>query len=930
MSFLQSLTFTTPLALGALLLLPVIWWLLRFTPPKPASVKFPPLRLLLDLINREDQPDKTPWWLMLLRLAIAALVIIGVSHPLYAPGHVDALQREPLLLVVDDTWAAAKDWDKRRALIGEILDGARAADAPVTLALTTPQARPQQLAAGSSETIRTRAQALAPRALDPDRPGTLAQLNQAFATSSSLRVIWLSDGIDDGSAVAFATGLTALAGGKAAVEAIVPEQSALPLALAAPGFEGGKVKVSVLRVKGGPAQSVQVVAHAGNGRALSEATVNFAVNATKAEAVIELPIELRNDIHRIAIEAERNAAATFLIDDRWRRKSIALQSGSSSETAQPLLSPLYYVSRALEPFGEMTEPADAKTLKDQLDQGLSMLVLADIGVLPQDTRDMVSQWVERGGLLLRFAGPRMAGAADDLVPVQLREGGRSLGSALSWETPQGLQAFPPASPFNGLVLDETVKVSRQVLAEPDADLPDRVWANLADGTPLVTAKHQGKGLVILFHITANADWSNLPLTGLFVEMLRRILDLAPAAGGGSAVAAADPNGAAAFAPWRALSGFGDLADPLPDTVPIAATAMDKARATPQTPAGVYRRGAQERAINISRSGDSLTAITALAPGIALRSLAPRPALPLAPLLFAGATMLFLLDCLAALVLGGGLHRLRARRAAAAALLLAISLPLAPDARAATSDQFALSAALQTHLAYVVTGDAGIDRVSEEGLRGLNTILRERTSVDPGDPVGVNIEQDDIVFFPLLYWPVRADAAVPSDAALAKMDAYMKNGGTIFFDLRDDGAGLDSLTGGSASGTDALRRMLAKLDIPPLEPVPPEHVLTRTFYLMQTFPGRYAEGQLWVEQTDATGAASGSSDGVSAIIIGANDYAAAWAMDDNGQPRFAVIPGIERQREFAYRSGINIVMYALTGNYKADQVHIPALLERLGQ
>ena len=221
-------------------------------------------------------------------------------------------------------------------------------------------------------------------------------------------------------------------------------------------------------------------------------------------------------------------------------------------------------------------------------------------------------------------------------------------------------------------------------------------------------------------------------------------------------------------------------------------------------------------------------------------------------------------------------------------------------------------------------------MSEEGLRGLNTILRDRTSVDPGDPVGVNIEQDDIVFFPLLYWPVRADAAVPSDAALAKMDAYMKNGGTIFFDLRDDGAGLDSLTGGSASGTDALRRMLAKLDIPPLEPVPPEHVLTRTFYLMQTFPGRYAEGQLWVEQTDATGAASGSSDGVSAIIIGANDYAAAWAMDDNGQPRYAVIPGIERQREFAYRSGINIVMYALTGNYKADQVHIPALLERLGQ
>ena len=136
MGFLQALTFTTPLALGGLLLLPVIWWLLRFTPPRPETVKFPPLRLLLDLVNREEKPDKTPWWLMLLRLAIAALVILGVSHPLHAPGRVDALKREPLLLVIDDTWAAAKDWDKRRAIIAEILDGARSANATVSLAVT--------------------------------------------------------------------------------------------------------------------------------------------------------------------------------------------------------------------------------------------------------------------------------------------------------------------------------------------------------------------------------------------------------------------------------------------------------------------------------------------------------------------------------------------------------------------------------------------------------------------------------------------------------------------------------------------------------------------------------------------------------------------------------------------------------------------------
>ena len=169
--------------------------------------------------------------------------------------------------------------------------------------------------------------------------------------------------------------------------------------------------------------------------------------------------------------------------------------------------------------------------------------------------------------------------------------------------------------------------------------------------------------------------------------------------------------------------------------------------------------------------------------------------------------------------------------------------------------------------------------------------------------------------------------MPTPATLAKMDAYMKNGGTIFFDLRDDASGLESLTG-AAGATDALRRILAKLDIPPLEPVPENHVLTKAFYLLRDFPGRYARGQLWVERSDAS--TTNNVDGVSSIIIGSNDYAAAWAMDDNSNPLYAVIPGNDRQREMAFRTGINVVMYALTGNYKADQVHIPALLERLGQ
>ena len=935
-SLLQALTFTTPAALGALLLLPVIWWLLHFTPPRPQVVRFAPFRLLLDLVNREEQPDRTPWWLMLLRLAIAALVILGVSHPFYAPGHTALLRNDPVLLVVDDSWAAAANWDKRQSIIAEIIDSARKSDITVTLATSVPELRTAGLEPASAETIAPRAAALAPKALDPDRPALLARLTTAFKHAAALRIVWLADGLDDGNVREFATGLTRLANGQASVEAIMPGISQLPLALAAPVIDGGRIKVTALRAAQSTPLEATAMARAGNGRSLGEIKLAFAAGQGKAEALLDLPVELRNEVQRIDIEGQHNAAATYLLDDRWRRKSVALMSGESRETAQPLLSPLYYVSRALEPYAELATPPDVSSLKQALDGGLSMLILADIGVLPAETSAMVKAWVERGGVLLRFAGPRLAGAAtggeDTLLPVALRQGGRSLGSALSWETPQAMQEFPANSPFAGLGLDASVRINRQVLAEPDSDLPDRVWAVLADGTPLVTAKREGKGLIVLFHVTANADWSNLPLAGLFVDMLRHVLDLAPAAGAGAATTPAPASAQEqAFIPYRGLAGTGDLIDPAPETKPIAAAAFDKAQASAQTPAGIYRRGGSERAINLARAGTALTAITDLPSAIARRDFSPLPAQALAPLAFAAAFLLFLLDCLAALVLGGGLSRFRAKGAGAAlVLVLALLIPPTDRAYADGLEDFALKSALETHLAYVITGDAGIDRVSEEGLKGLSLILRDRTSVEAADPMGINIERDELVFFALLYWPVRADATVPSDAALARIDAYMKNGGTIFFDLREDGAGSDALGGGTSATADALRRILAKLDIPPLEPVPSEHVLTKAFYLMESFPGRYDQGPLWVERADTQGTAAGNADGVSSIIIGSNDYAAAWALDANGEGLYAVIPGTGRQREMAFRAGINIVMYALTGNYKADQVHVPALLERLGQ
>ncbi|MGI9512667.1 MAG: BatA domain-containing protein, partial [Anderseniella sp.] len=574
-ALLAGLAFTTPLALAGLLVLPVIWWLLRFTPPKPQQVRFPPYRLLLDLISREEQPQHTPWWVLLMRLAMAAAVILGVAGPLLNASDVRDRSSDPLLIIADDSWASAPDWQLRQKLIRDLLTEAQRAGAPTAITGTTGTSDVRELNLADAATTQKAAAVMQPNALSPKREALGAELANAFSNVEDLRVLWLSDGLADSADGEFATLLGTLGGGSARVEVLLPDAARIPSALNKPELEASRLKLSAQRADGGDTSTQQVTVRSLSGRALAEAPLVFAAGQTSASAIVELPLELRNEASRIEITNGRSASGIYLFDDRWRRKSVAMLSGASQELEQPLLSPLYYVSRAIQPSAEITEVSSVDGIQGALKSGTSMMVLADIGVLGDSNVTALEQWVDNGGVVVRFAGPRLAGGHDGLVPVELRSGGRSLGSALSWEQPQGLAPFAEETPFAGLATDTSIKVTRQVLAEPSATLPGLVWASLEDGTPLVTARAQGKGLVVLFHVTANADWSNLPLTGLFVEMLKRIADIAPAAGSlgtdetGSAAAnaSAASSSQGAFTPLRTLNGFGELTTPPASAAP---------------------------------------------------------------------------------------------------------------------------------------------------------------------------------------------------------------------------------------------------------------------------------------------------------------------------------------------------------------------------
>lgn len=924
MWMIGPLGFTSPLLLLGLIALPLLWILLRAVPPAPIRRRFPGVALLLGLTDDEAETDKTPWWLLLLRMAAIAAAIIAFAGPVLNPQQRDTAAG-PLLVLLDGSWADARDWPRRMDRATALIDEAGRVGRPVAVIRLTDA--PTETTFQAANAWSQRMAGVTPNPWSPDMTGWSNALPEGEFSS-----FWLSDGVDHPGRATLLASLEQRGG------VTVFESPRPVLALRPARFEDGVVKLRAVRLPATVQRELEVSARgldpAGVERELARLPITFAAGEAEAEASLSLPPELRNRISRFELAGIRSAGAISLTDDSLKRRKVALISGQGGAEGLQLLSPTHYLRQALEPVAELIDGS----LSDVVLASPDVIVLADVARLSPDEGDAIWNWLDKGGLLLRFAGPRLAASdvsrdsEDVLMPVRLREGGRNVGGAMSWGEPKSFAPFAEGSPFFGLQIPDDVTVTAQVLAQPDPDLSSRTIAALADGTPLVTRKVVGQGQVVLFHVTANAEWSNLPLSGLFVQMLERMaISTRPAAPD-----AKDLEGQI-WVPEVVLDGFGALSD-AGDHPGVAgedlATALAGKGPTEPLPPGLYAGEDRRLALNVIGAQTALKAATWPA-NIAIEGLDVQTEQALKGTLLATALGLLLIDVLAALAVSGRLTG-GMRNTAAVLTALCLAMPQGP-ARAQDAmpdDLRAIEATTAVRLGYVQIGDTRIDRISEAGLRGLGIRLFERTTIEPEDPIAVNLETDELAFFPFLYWPVSSDQPAPSGAAYAKLNRYLRTGGMILFDTRDGDIA------GSASTPEARRLQLlaAPLDIPPLEILPSDHVLTRSFYLLQDFPGRYASRNIWVEAAppDAELAEGmpfrNLNDGVTPVVIGANDWAAAWALDERGSAMFPVGRGYagERQREIATRFGINLIMHVLTGNYKSDQVHVPALLERLGQ
>ncbi|HTE36701.1 MAG TPA: BatA domain-containing protein, partial [Reyranella sp.] len=394
---LGAFAFAAPGMLALLLVLPMIYWLLRLIPPLPRLIRFPAIRLLIGLEPSEQTPMKMPWWLLLLRLLLAAALILAVARPLLNP-QAELPGKGPLLLVVDDGWSSAPGWTTRIAHAERLIQRAERAGRLVALVGTAPaplDAPAVRKGALRPDEMRTILRAFRPKPWPTDRAVAANEIDQ-LKLDPSAYVVWLSDGLDDEGSARLTERLQKFDG----LQVVLPDASSTPLLLMPPAAEGRDLKVTALRPTADGPRKTAIQASDDQGRVVARIELDFAPSATKGEGVLPAPPELRNRMSRLDIEAQGGAGSAVLLDERNRRRPVAILGERASAAGQPLLQEIYFLERALDPYVSLTI-GDRETV---LTRSTAVLLVPDGASPSPNDRDEIAKWIERGGIAVRFAG----------------------------------------------------------------------------------------------------------------------------------------------------------------------------------------------------------------------------------------------------------------------------------------------------------------------------------------------------------------------------------------------------------------------------------------------------------------------------------------------------------------------------------------------
>lgn len=600
----SPIDFDNPWILGVLpptLLLFML--IMRSVPPRPKEEDFPFIRLLFDLDSDEQEADKMPWWQRAVNYGAVSAIAIAAAGPHL--NQAPSFEGEgPVLIAVDNGFASAPDWQMRVEEMTNIIRHAHNQDREIII---LPTARPETGGnVGHSGSMQAAAALDYLHAMEPQswsiNHGQSTVALEAIEMDLSA-AYWLSNGLEGPNTTSFAVEL----GNRAPLTVIENSEQHPVLLMMEPQFENGDYRITVKRSEIEEAQTLSISAYNESHVLITRQDLVFEEGASEASIVFESDsasangIRL-NDVFRFAIDREQGAGTTALVDEKWKPRSVGLVVQNQFDV-QSLLGEARFINAALGPHVDLYQGG----IEALIDSGdVSVLVIPDAVTINDISRAKLEAWVESGGTLLRFAGPNMARAEhknDPLLPVDLRRGTRSLNEGVAAARDIGhIENFAENSPFVGVEIDENINIERQILAQPGPDTDSKIWASLADGTPLVSADSLGQGKVVLVHTSANTRWGDLSLSPMFIDLMLGVVQQS------NSVQDTSDYQLPMMPPISVLDGFGDLEAPITTVEPISQSVVDVQDMGPLHPPGFYGNTVTRYAYNIS---DTITDLQGL-------------------------------------------------------------------------------------------------------------------------------------------------------------------------------------------------------------------------------------------------------------------------------------------------------------------------------
>jgi hypothetical protein len=877
-------------ALLPLLALPIIYLVSKLIPPKPKTIHFPALMFLKGLDAKSSNMQTAPLWVKILRIIAIFALVFGLSAPFISSSPVKIANDKKILIIIDDGWSNAARFEEIKSKATEIIKSYAPLGTENTQFSVLISSAPnnEQIIAQQSQDALDFIKKLEPKAYIPSHEANFAKI---FALKDSFAIYYFSDGLKHNSSDEMLENLAKIAIGKFHID--LPANKIAALSEIKQNADGFAYQYKSI----GRPKDIEVEFLSKDGEIFASS------HGSNGHGSVILPDNLSRRVAFAKIRGENTAGGTYILNATNLRPLIGIEN--LNQTEEPLISDKYYIKTAAKMLGDVVEGEIDRILPSRP----NAIIIGDrSGFSPNDERTLLS-YMRGGGTIIRFIGPLALGKENDpIITGALAHAPKIMAGSFSWNNAQ-IAPSEAESPLFGMETNNDAR-PRLVAVFESPPQNTEIWARLQDKTPFISRKKIGEGQLVMIHTTASPAWSEIAFSATQIQFLRRILQTSQAQG-------IDANTRPPNAPMYGqtiLNAYGEIGQIAPDAKPILPKDTLPKISNQEYNPGIYSGGGSILFLQAANQDLNLSPINLQNIRFETMNNIQNNLFLLRPYFLVFGFLALLLDSLIAIMGADIFNRFKKPATTNIILLALIVLPFLPlQAKAqAINDDMAM--------AYILTPDQRTNAKAKAGLEGLAQALNARTNVHSSRVVGIDPSKDELALYPIIYW-LLPDNITPANLATNRaLNAYMQNGGILFIDTK--GAGRDA-NNARALTQSALRGLV----VPPLEQVPQGHVLGRSFYLLMGFPGRFANSKLWVANSASMNASA--NDGVSPIIIGDGDWAAAWAGGPHDTAQ-AAIEGGDLRRETAFRVGINIYIYALTGQYKADQIHVPAILNRLGQ